>query len=130
MYARLCVPLLSARDRSGSPQRTHEPKRRDAMEESETPGARSLGPPGGPGARRRRSDAEQNYAHIVETAVRLLKEDPDVGLDAIAASAGLGRATVYRHFRGRRDDRQAPGRAAGGALGRPRLAGDEDSGRQ
>jgi serine phosphatase RsbU (regulator of sigma subunit) len=30
--------------------------------------------------------------------MRLLNDDPDVGIDAIAAEAGLGRATVYRHF--------------------------------
>jgi serine phosphatase RsbU (regulator of sigma subunit) len=54
-------------------------------------------------ARRRRADAEQNYGRIVEAAVRLLREDPDVGLDAIATAAGVGRATVYRHFHGRRE---------------------------
>ena len=54
-------------------------------------------------ARRRRADAEQNYGRIVETAARLLKEDPDASLDAIAAGAGLGRATVYRHFHSRRE---------------------------
>jgi serine phosphatase RsbU (regulator of sigma subunit) len=53
--------------------------------------------------RRRRSDAEQNYARIVEAAVRLLTEDPAVSLDAIADAAGVGRATVYRHFNGRRE---------------------------
>jgi serine phosphatase RsbU (regulator of sigma subunit) len=90
----------------------YEPKRRDAMEESGTTGAR-----------RRRSDAEQNYAHIVETAVRLLKEDPDVGLDAIAASAGLGRATVYRHFRGRRELIAVARRQAGDAAD----AGEHDA---
>jgi serine phosphatase RsbU (regulator of sigma subunit) len=54
-------------------------------------------------ARHRRADAERNYSRIVETAVRLLQADPDVGLDAIAAAAGVGRATVYRHFKGRRE---------------------------
>jgi serine phosphatase RsbU (regulator of sigma subunit) len=53
--------------------------------------------------RRRRADAEQNYSRIVETAVTLLRSDPDVSLDAIAAAAGLGRATVYRHFGGRQE---------------------------
>jgi serine phosphatase RsbU (regulator of sigma subunit) len=52
-------------------------------------------------ARRRRADAEQNYARIVEAAVRLLKEAPDVSIDQVAAAAGVGRATVYRHFRTR-----------------------------
>lgn len=54
-------------------------------------------------ARRRRADAEQNYARIVDAAVRALEVDPDATLDGIAAAAGLGRATVYRHFRGRRE---------------------------
>lgn len=49
-------------------------------------------------ARRRRSDAEQNYSRIVEAAVRLLSKDDQVGIDAVAAAAGVGRATVYRHF--------------------------------
>jgi len=73
------------------------------MAESRTTGAERAGAPDGARARRRRADAEQNYARIVETAAQLLKEDPDAGLDAIAAAAGLGRATVYRHFRGRRE---------------------------
>lgn len=51
--------------------------------------------------RRRRADAEQNYGRIVEAAVRLLKDAPDVSIDEVAAAAGLGRATVYRHFRSR-----------------------------
>ena len=73
------------------------------MAESRTTGAERAAAPDGVRARRRRADAEQNYARIVETAAQLLKEDPDAGLDAIAAAAGLGRATVYRHFRGRRE---------------------------
>jgi serine phosphatase RsbU (regulator of sigma subunit) len=73
------------------------------MADSRTTGARHAEPPDGASARRRRADAEQNYGRIVESAARLLKEDPDVSLDAIAAAAGLGRATVYRHFHGRRE---------------------------
>ncbi len=72
------------------------------MAGSKTAGAQPRGSDG-TGTRRRRADAEQNYGRIVESAVRLLKQDPDVTLDAIAAAAGLGRATVYRHFHGRRE---------------------------
>jgi serine phosphatase RsbU (regulator of sigma subunit) len=75
----------------------------NVMADSKTMGARDARPPDGAGARRRRADAEQNYGRIVETAARLLSEDPDVSLDAIAAAAGVGRATVYRHFHGRRE---------------------------
>jgi serine phosphatase RsbU (regulator of sigma subunit) len=73
------------------------------MADSKTTGARRARPLDGPSARRRRADAEQNYGRIVESAARLLKEDPDASLDAIAAAAGIGRATVYRHFHGRRE---------------------------
>src|SRR5689334_11699870 len=73
------------------------------MAKSGTTNAEGPDAPHAAGARRRRADAEQNYARIVETAARLLEENPDAGLDAIAAAAGLGRATVYRHFRGRRE---------------------------
>jgi AcrR family transcriptional regulator len=51
---------------------------------------------------RRRSDAERNRARIVETARRLHRETgPDVPLDVIATEAGVGNATVYRHFANR-----------------------------
>jgi serine phosphatase RsbU (regulator of sigma subunit) len=54
-------------------------------------------------ARRRRSDAEQNFSRIVESAVRLFKEDGDVSVDDVAAAAEVSRATVYRHFGSRRE---------------------------
>jgi serine phosphatase RsbU (regulator of sigma subunit) len=73
------------------------------MADSKTTGPRPVRTSDGTSARRRRADAEQNYGRIVESAARLLRQDPDVTLDAIAAAAGLGRATVYRHFHGRRE---------------------------
>jgi len=45
-----------------------------------------------------RSDAAQNAQHIVEVAGRLLTADPGVGMAEVATAAGVGRATVYRHF--------------------------------
>lgn len=54
-------------------------------------------------ARRRRSDAEQNYSRLIEAAVTLLQSDPAPQVEQVAAVAGLGRATVYRHFASRAD---------------------------
>jgi AcrR family transcriptional regulator len=45
-----------------------------------------------------RADAARNLHRIVEVAARMLGEDPHVGMAAVAAAAGVSRATVYRHF--------------------------------
>lgn len=45
-----------------------------------------------------RADAERNRATVLDHASRLLSEDPAVGMAEIAAAAGIGRATLYRHF--------------------------------
>ena len=49
-------------------------------------------------ARRRRADAEQNFSRIIEAAVELLARQPGASVEQIASAAGVGRATVYRHF--------------------------------
>jgi serine phosphatase RsbU (regulator of sigma subunit) len=49
-------------------------------------------------ARRQRSDATLNRAKILDAARRLLAENGDASMRAIADAAGLGRGTVHRHF--------------------------------
>ena len=53
----------------------------------------------------RRVDARRNREAILRAADEAFSEDADVALDEVARRAGLGRATVYRHF----PDRTAPG---------------------
>ena len=45
-----------------------------------------------------RADAARNVHRIVEVAARLLAENPNAGMADVAAGAGVGRATLYRHF--------------------------------
>lgn len=45
-----------------------------------------------------RSDFTRNERRIVDAAARLLSETPNAGMGEIASAAGLGRATLYRHF--------------------------------
>ncbi|MET9067226.1 TetR/AcrR family transcriptional regulator [Streptosporangium sandarakinum] len=57
-----------------------------------------------PSARpRRRADAERSIARIVSAARTLLSADPSATTDDIARAAGVGRMTVYGHFRTRAD---------------------------
>ncbi len=57
-----------------------------------------------PAARpRRRADAERNIARIVSAARALLSSDPSATTDDIAKAAGVGRMTLYGHFRTRAD---------------------------
>jgi AcrR family transcriptional regulator len=50
---------------------------------------------------RRRADAERSIARIVTAARECLSRDPDATVDDIAKAAGVGRMTVYGHFRTR-----------------------------
>ncbi|MEU1074678.1 MULTISPECIES: TetR family transcriptional regulator [unclassified Streptomyces] len=46
-----------------------------------------------------RADARRNRERILEAAVRAFSEKgPDVAIDTIAKAAGVGSATLYRHF--------------------------------
>jgi AcrR family transcriptional regulator len=58
--------------------------------------------PGG-AKRRRRSDAALNRSKLVEAATRLLADDTGATMAEIAARAGVGRGTAYRHFPSRDD---------------------------
>ncbi|MFI6451097.1 TetR/AcrR family transcriptional regulator [Streptosporangium amethystogenes] len=54
--------------------------------------------PAGP---RRRADAERSIARIVAAARKSLSSDPDASVDDIAKAAGVGRMTLYGHYRTR-----------------------------
>ncbi|MBP2322534.1 AcrR family transcriptional regulator [Kibdelosporangium banguiense] len=50
-------------------------------------------------ARPLRADAQRNRDRLIETAVQAFSHDgPDVTLDSIAKTAGVGIGTLYRHF--------------------------------
>ncbi|CNE63745.1 transcriptional regulator [Mycobacterium tuberculosis] len=53
--------------------------------------------------RRRRADAERSIARIVSAARECLSRDPNASIDDIAKAAGVGRMTLYGHFRNRRE---------------------------
>jgi AcrR family transcriptional regulator len=50
-----------------------------------------------------RADAAENRARILAVARAEITADPDVKLNAIAQRAGVGQATLYRHFPTRAD---------------------------
>jgi AcrR family transcriptional regulator len=50
-----------------------------------------------------RADAERNRERVLDHATRLLAQDRGVGVGEIAHAAGVGRATLYRHFPTRED---------------------------
>jgi AcrR family transcriptional regulator len=50
---------------------------------------------------RRRADAERSVARIVAAARTSLSSDPNASTDDIAKAAGVGRMTLYGHFRTR-----------------------------
>ncbi|WP_116044516.1 TetR/AcrR family transcriptional regulator [Amycolatopsis palatopharyngis] len=49
-------------------------------------------------ARKPRADAERSRAAILDATVQVLDADPEASVEAIAASAGVTRQTVYAHF--------------------------------
>ncbi len=52
---------------------------------------------------RRRADAQRNTRLILEAAASVLARDASAGMTEIATAAGLGRATLYRHFAAREE---------------------------
>jgi AcrR family transcriptional regulator len=56
---------------------------------------------GGEAPRARRADARRNVEAILDAAVACLTRDPDASVVDIAAAAGVGRVTLYGHFKTR-----------------------------
>ncbi len=51
----------------------------------------------------RRADAARNIDRILESAIHVFAIDPGAGMNEVALHAGVGRATLYRHFPSRED---------------------------
>jgi AcrR family transcriptional regulator len=56
-----------------------------------------------PARPKRRADAERNIARVVSAARAQLSSNPNATTDDIAKAAGVGRMTLYGHFRTRAD---------------------------
>ena len=54
-------------------------------------------------APRRRADATENRARIIEAARAVISTSDELKLNAIAKRAGVGQGTLYRHFPARED---------------------------
>src|SRR4051812_43213307 len=50
-----------------------------------------------------RADAQRNREHLIATAAEAFASGRPISLDAIAKRAGVGNATLYRHFPTRED---------------------------
>jgi AcrR family transcriptional regulator len=53
--------------------------------------------------RAQRADARRNVAAILDAATECLARDPEMSIASIAAAAGVGRITLYGHFKTRAD---------------------------
>jgi AcrR family transcriptional regulator len=70
------------------------------------PGTRTnqaAAPAGSAGGQPRRADAKRNVAAILAAAAECLAKNPDTSVAEIAAAAGVGRMTLYGHFKTRAD---------------------------
>jgi len=61
----------------------------------------SSGGGGGAAPRAQRADARRNIAAILDAATACLAFDPEMSIADIAAAAGVGRITLYGHFKSR-----------------------------
>src|SRR5215831_14312962 len=57
----------------------------------------------GTARRPQRADARRNIAAILDAATDCLARDPEMSIAGIAAAAGVGRITLYGHFKTRAD---------------------------
>jgi hypothetical protein len=57
----------------------------------------------GTARRTQRADARRNIAAILDAATDCLARDPETSIAGIAAAAGVGRITLYGHFKTRAD---------------------------